>query len=230
MKKQQLPEAREEVEFDYSDVDFTDISNPHSLVNLLPPYLANNIKAIPEKLLLMTEEELYTLGKCGPIESKMRTAFWMEYNHSLLGKRKQMAVGNIFTGICSKAYMRECFNNSFKLAYILRPPANLKVALHEMLDIGLKQLRSILEMPHVDENGKFDSSHAGLKLKAMDTIMSRLMGGVVQRVEQKNLNVSVEANPQDIEAEIRQLEDKIKASQGRLIDVQKREEDSEPRS
>jgi hypothetical protein len=217
------PEAKEVMEFDYSDVDFNDPANPQSLVNLLPPYLANPINAIPEQILLMSEDELYKAGKCGVIESKLRQAFWMEYNHSLIGKKKLMAVSNIFTGICSKAYLRECFNNSFKLAYILRPPANLKVALHEMLEIGLSQIRDILVLPHIDDKGKFDASHAALKLKAMETIMSRLMGGVVQRVEQKNLNVSVDANPKDIEAEIKELEDKLQSSQGRLIDVQKRE-------
>lgn len=217
------PESREIVEVDYSDVDFNDPSNPESLINLLPPYLANPIKAIPESVLLMNEDDLYKAGKCGVIESKLRQAFWMEYNHSLLGKKKQMAVSNIFTGICSKSYLRDCFSNSFKLAYILRPPANLKVALHEMLEIGLSQLRDILVLPHIDEKGKFDAAHASLKLKAMETIMSRLMGGVVQRVEQKNLNVSVDASPKDIEAEIQELEDKLKSSQGRLIDVQKRE-------
>ena len=223
-------EAKEVVEIDYSDVDFNDPSNPESLINLLPPYLSNPIRAIPDSVQLMSEEELIRAGNCGVIESKLRQAFWMEYNHSLMGKKKQMNVSNMFTGICSKAYMRECFNNSFKLAYILRPPANLKVALHELLELGLSQLRDILALPHVDEKGRFDSAHAGLKLKTMEVVMSRLMGGPVQRVEQKNLNVSVEANPQDIEDEIKQLEDKLKASQGRLIDVQKREEDNQPGS
>lgn len=210
--------SNEVIEVDYSDVDLTDATHPKSIVNLLPSYIANFVKAVPEALHSLSEEDLKREGRCDIVESRLRQAFWMEYDRASF-RNSKMNVASIYGGVCNKSYFREVCANSYKLAYVLRPPTNYKVALQELLTLGVEQLREILTTPNFDDQGKFNATLAGQKLKIMDTVFQRTIGAVVQKVEQKNLNVNVETEVKDVETQIAELENRIQQSQGRLIDV-----------
>jgi hypothetical protein len=211
------------VDIDYNDVDLMDATHPSSLVNKLPSFISNSIRVIPDSILSLDEELLKKEGRCDIVESRLRQSFWLEYDRACMRGGK-MNVSAIYSGVCSRKHFHSILSNTFKVAYVIRPPINYKVALHELLTIGIEQMRQILITPHIDEDGKFNSSHANQKLKIMETVFERALGAVVQRVEQKNLNVSVESDGEDVEAQIREVQEKILKSQGRLIDAGKEDQ------
>jgi hypothetical protein len=206
--------------FDESDIVLREESNPRSVINLVPPYLQTQIKVIPEEFLDMEEEELKVAGRCDIVENRLKHSFWHEYTNAQL-KGRSMNLVNVYSGVCSSHYFKNSIiHNSYKLAYILIPPASYRIALDELLSISLEQIRDIMTTPHRDAKGKVDAKLAAVKVKIADSIIMRVKGAVVQKVEQKNLNVNVDV--EDYDEKLRELEAQINKTQGNVIDVEEK--------
>jgi hypothetical protein len=199
----------------HSDIDLRTKDNPRSIINLVPIYISKRIEVIPQDIFEMNEGDLAKQGRVDVIDKRLRHSFWLEYGVAQ-SKRKTMSMTDVFRGVCSEDYFKKSVTlNSFKLAYILTPPVDYKIALNEMLTLSLDALREILEMPIYDENGKVNPKVAAVKLSAITDVINRERGSTVQRIEMKSqsLNVNVEQQAErtvdDIDLEIKRLEAKL---------------------
>ena len=132
-----------------------------------------------------------------PTDNRLRLAFWNAYEQVQSGVAKNIALTRIAAGICAPEFLvQEYFRYPEKVAWILTPPASYEVLAEEGLQFGLEQLREILETDHYkyDPDGKitrYDSKLMEIKIKITAMLDQRVKGAVVQRIEQKSLNVNV---------------------------------------
>lgn len=193
-----------------------DYDNPQSLVNLTPSVLGGRIAAIPEEILLMTDQQLEAKANVGDVERKLRAAWQIEYERAVRTGEK-MEAANIYKGIVTKSYFhRELVGNSYKLAYIIKPFPDYAAQLEDMLQLGLDEMRKILKEPMVDEDGKFNHKLAALKANITEKLQDRARGAVTQKmqIDQKNMNLNItkdvtQATPlqmEAIDARLRELE------------------------
>jgi hypothetical protein len=216
------------------DIDLRDLSNPRSVINLVPSSVANGMRAIPLEVFTMPEEELKLAAHADITENRLRHSFWLEYGHALLGDRK-MNMAQVYNGVCRREYWnQQIITNSFKLAYILTPPPDYKVQMAELLTLGLAQLRDILTMPLATEHPKtgemvVDARLAAVKARIVEDLMTRSHGHPLRQIEvtskNMNLNVEVASEAQAETRDVAELDAKIKQLEGELskqkaLDVQ----------
>ncbi len=168
------------------------------------------------------------------ILNRLRIAFWREYERAQSTKT-MMLLANITSGIVSYQVFKKHFeSHATRMAFIITPPQDYDTVIAEMFSIGLEQMRDILVSPHVDEQGKINTRLADVKIRIVESLHSRIKGGVVQRVEQKNLNVNVnkESNQalqsmEDIDKRLAELSTRVGQLQiGGGFDGQVREADA----
>lgn len=182
-------------------------------------------------LLSKEETDLQKLIKPNKTINRLRIAFWKEFDHAQNHKCK-MNMANVYRGICTQEYFSMVLSdeNVRNAVWILLPRTNYAIVMEEALDKANERLREIIEMPIYEmkqikgKDGKVrqkrvpNAKIAEIILKAQKALDERVKGAVVQKVEQKSLNYSVneqrkegvitdiEVNAEIIEAEIRELE------------------------
>ncbi len=177
-----------------------DSDNPRHVLNLVPDAVRRSMERIPAEYLLMDEVELESHAprqKWTLVDRRLRTAFWIEYARAQdAGTGMQMTL--VYSGTCSRPYFyNTILESKSKLAYIMSPPTNYALAMEEALNFGVMRLREILDFPlyTTDKDGieRPDAKVADVILKTVALIDQRVKGAVIQRIEQKNLNVHMGA-------------------------------------
>lgn len=186
---------------DLAPAPLFDRSNPTSLINLLPTAIAT---AIDEHY--FTNPELFDkderdLAKHlrsvqrtpSPTDHRIRMKFWMEYDNAMaLGR--PLRAGAIFSNVCHTEYFyKNYLKNPHKVAWMMSLPSGYLTKVEEALEFGIEQLRDILEVPHMDENGKLNSKVAQLKAKIVAMLDMRLKGAPTQKTVSMNINTSNKA-------------------------------------
>ena len=176
-----------------------DISNPRSIINLVPDTVREAILRVPDEYLAMTSEELEGEFKAAGYspnitDKRMRIAFWLEYDRSQSATAKRMNMGYVYGGLCSRQYFYERFvKDKRRMAWILISPPDYKIATEEALLHGVDRLREILDMP-IKVGGKIDAKAAAVILETVKFLDTRVKGAVIQKIQQANLNVNVDAS------------------------------------
>jgi hypothetical protein len=200
--------------------------SPNAFINLLPHGAAVQIlaayKAKPE-LFGLTERQLYKLlkdkkARPDPTDNRLRLQFWQEYDIACQ-TRKRMFMGRVTAGVCNENYLYEKYmSKPERVAWLTCMPATYDTFLTEALHFGMEQLRDVLELDHVLKNGKIDTKLLELKAKITFALDARKNGGIIQRVEQKQMNLNISTSDkkvaqaalggtmEDMEKRIRQLE------------------------
>lgn len=173
-----------------------DESNPRSVISLTSsnPTLQNAIKRLllesPDLLELDQTEIAQKVNPTFTL-SRIRLSFWHEFENANTGNRK-MAMAKIIAGVCTETVFRKkVLNDNKKLAYILCPPKDYLITVKEALDAGLDNLRAIVSAKVVDDDGNLIHKSAETVLKAVALLDMRVKGAVVQRIDQRSLNVNV---------------------------------------
>lgn len=210
-----------------------DRSNPHSAINISPSVVAQAISAIPDDYFSMTPAELakeFRKDRVGytketEIEEKLRISFWREYDRAVDTGQK-MQNERICSGVCTVSYFAKVLRSSYRAAYICTPPDDYLTTMQELLTIGLDQLRDILLLPHVDDQGRPLPRMADVKMRIIDSITARVKGAVISRVETRNLNLDITADQQKPLTEVSKLTDpdEIDRRLKELLDGQGQEE------
>lgn len=203
-------------------------SNPRSFINLIPDGMAAHIltahQARPE-FFGLTERELYkklrSLGKTpDPTDNRLRLQFWQQYDASQAsGKMLKINMIAVVQGICQPNFFYERYlRQPEKVAWLVTMPVDYDTYLKEALQFGMEQLREVLELDHTLPNGKIDVKLLELKAKITFALDARKNGGVIQRVEQKQMNLNISTSDkavaqaalggtmEDMEKRLRQLE------------------------
>lgn len=182
-------------EFDYDSA--RDLSNPRSLVNILPSVAAERVLAIPQSIYESDVNYLKRKFKDDKNIDLLRIAWWVEYNRC----QKTLTafhLPNVYGGLMGGSlFKREYLNNSFKLFYIMTPPVDYQVQQHHILNIAFEQEMKILSLPALktvyNKNGdpvgeEVDSKLLAIQQKIADSMRNRVMGMPINRSMQINQN------------------------------------------
>lgn len=217
-----------------ADTSHFDNSNPRSLINLLPKFIAEYAVLVPSKYFEMREEELapvcFESGQPFDEARKLRISFWDEYDRCQRYDEKKMLVTRITDGICAEPYfIRKFITKQKHLAWILRPPTGYIAALQDIHDLSLRQMLAIVQLPlQKDDRGNWDTKLMNLQKAIYERTDARLKGAIaeVHQIDQRNLQVNVNATGkeakemlgpnsaptpltfEEVESRIRQLEKK----------------------
>ena len=163
--------------------------NPVSVINLVPPMVADRLREARAKapeFFDLDEHRLYRLLSSRsltptPTDNRMRLKFWMEYDNQLL-KNDRFLMSRAFSGVmASDTFYKNFLCYADRIAWMICPPTNYLVKAEEALEYGLEQLRDLLMQPHVDESGKVNTKLGELKAKIVAMLDLRLKGGIVQK-------------------------------------------------
>lgn len=203
-----------------------DTSNPRSVVSLTSeiPTLQkamHDLIFMDPHLLEMDEHELKEKVKPSFTLSRIRMSFWNEYEKANQQNRK-MHLAKIIAGICTETvFKKKLLSDHARLAYVLVPPKDYVITTKEALDAGLDNLRKIVTANVVDDEGNLIAKSADVVLKAIALLDMRVKGAVVQRIDQRSLNVNVnkDVTPQDSRPPqtLEELERQLEAVKHKLV-------------
>lgn len=205
------------------EISRIDESNQDSVINMVPPGVAEKILAHALECKELFEMDEHTLSKYlrdtgrhpTVTDYRLRMKFWMEYDSVMDAGKKLMRMEHVVAGVCHKSYFYgQYLSNKYKCAWLLCPPATYQVKAQEALAFGLEQLRDILEQPHTLANGKTDARLGELKAKIVAMLDVRVNGAVVQKTLSLNVNSTPGqlkkeregASMEDLQRELKELE------------------------
>ena len=108
-------------------------------------------------------------------DNRLRVNFWRQQNPE-----------DAFMGVCGREVFEKYISDPFKLAYLLCEPANYQVKVSETIDLGLDQMREILLLPNLDDNGAPNSKLIANKLNIFKHLDERAFG-----MAQVNHNINI---------------------------------------
>lgn len=175
--------------------DDIDLSNPKSIVNMAPEPVKSYILRLTEEELAKDEEvlekELGWDGKTGIPEfaNIFRQNFWDEYDHAIKHNNLTMRPRWVYHGL-TNSWIGAFLRHPPKVSWLIKMPRPYEVSLKEIHLLGLKQMRYIMAFPLTESNGKINVKLGELKFKILQHVDTRLHGAVVQRIEQKSINLN----------------------------------------
>ena len=190
-----------------------DIGRSDSILNLIPPHLAERALKIPDEILRHKDLE----GQAMPSrqDRRMRIRFWEEYENAA-SQRRAMELSNITegTGLPSwPSYDLNLQNSPQLLAWFMTPPAGYRMLLQESMELGQERLREILALPLIPPGKTTPDARIGLLiLQAIKFIDQRLYGAITQRNVNVNLTQPIPPGQatvrmEDLDKKIKELED-----------------------
>lgn len=178
-------------------------------------FFNKKVEAIPTEVALMSERELEKHFRPTSIDFHLRKRFWEVSTRSINSGIKETETIEIYRGICSRQHFYELvLKNPYKLLWIIMPIQAHMDIIEEGFYYALKKVRDeILTMP-------VNEKTAGHIMKALDFFANRAIGPVVQRIEQKNMNLNVDGNsvtrdaltPDDLQKKLDELRAKALAA------------------
>ena len=192
-----------------------DRDNPRSVYSLVPEVVQGAIERVSPEFFKYTEKALLrALERKEMLDERdyrLRVSFWAEYNAVQDGFKSKMNMANVTRGCCTYKYFYEVvLRTPQKLAWILFPVTDYKVALEEMHEYSLREMRKVLTMPlmkkkqvprrgrgskkdqmYYEEIEEVNIPLIREKMKIFALIDNRLKGAVTQsvRIEQKTQNL-----------------------------------------
>jgi hypothetical protein len=175
-------------------IPLKDTTNPRSVISLVSPKFQEAILNIPEEYFGIDATEYEkTIGAGDTLtqtDKRLRMAFWLEYDRAQ-ARGIGMEMKRVLGGACSEDYFYRVLRNPKKVAYILIQPVSYELACKDLLDRSVMLLGQILDQ--ITHSSKPDPKMYDVAIKIYNILDTRVNGAVVQRVEQKNLNVNVDA-------------------------------------
>lgn len=117
--------------------------------------LKARIDRIPVEYLLMSEmglEEMIRETRDGAFDKTLgivKLMFWDEY-HTALSLKRKMVSKNVWEPVVSPTWwLHNVMRNHLHLAWIIHPPARDAILQREMINVGMRRLRQVLELPFV---------------------------------------------------------------------------------
>lgn len=190
-----------------------DLENPRSVASIVTPTLQKLILDLDESYFghdeLEYEKEI-AQWHITQTDKRLRMSFWLEYDRAQ-ANQVRMEMKRIWSGACSEDCFYRLIKNPVKLGYYLIPPKSYTLACQELLDRAGTILGQYLM--EVLSKGKWSAKEIEVVSKIYALMDARVHGAVVQRVEQKNLNLNVETNKPEMSL------DEVKK---RLIEIEKK--------
>ncbi len=219
--------------------------NDRAVINLVPVSVQNAFleafKSRPD-FFGLDERTLWLKmkkEKCLPTvtDNRIRVKFWHEYDCAQ-ERGTGMNLNTALARICSSMYFYDRYlTRPEKVAWILTMPVAYENKMEEMLEFGLEQFREILALDHggTEENPRINLKLIEMKAKIIAMVDQRMKGGIVQRVEQKNMNLSIHTTDKGLAQKalggtMKEIEERIKLLERKDVSGEAgiRQESSEP--
>lgn len=172
-----------------SDVSEIDVQSSRS--NAIPVWVGTFgqwVSKIDPDIFLMTERELESGFVVTQNDYFLRKRFWELTEKYLQIGKKDAELSEIFEGICKKQHFyKNVLGNPYRLSWLLIPVSLDKDKIEFGFYRSIKEAMSVLDLPTNEKT-------AGPKLKALEFFANRHLGPVIQRIEQKSMNVNVDAS------------------------------------
>lgn len=198
-----------------------DLGDQQHFLNLLPAFLQDAVIRLPDRYLEMTEEELRELcfgrknAEVPSVHERLRLALWEEYDSAIRFKKNMIDVSRAIHGICTLGYFVNRFIKDPKnVAWLIHPPADYMKGIKEILQMGTSQLREIMMMSNLI-GGKPNTKLMEVKLKIYQHIDMRVKGAIIQRIDQRNVSVNVDATAE----QAKQIVETVAPSQLSMAEV-----------
>lgn len=203
----------DEASQDAKEISIKRFNDPNSVVNMLPPVVKRNVEALDPRHIACSEKEIRKTLEPTQLDEMLRLSFWDEYTVAVDAGRK-MDMSHIYGRICSKEMFYNVVATPLRLAFMLHPPVEYTYKMRDLLELGHIRMREILELPIKNSKGVPDTKLIAEMVKIVALVENRVRGSVVNKlqVEQKNLNINVEApkNYFEINDDIKKLEREIR--------------------
>lgn len=182
--------------------DEFDLSNPKSMVNLVPLYIKDEILRLQRRFLILTEKELEDIlwpnGVISEDAQIFKQAFWDEFDRVIRYGESHFNATRLMGDGFAIGWVREFIKDKHRLAWLIRIPREYEIVLKDIHRLGLKQMRVIMGLPLMTDRGTPNVKLGELKFKIMQHMDTRLKGAVVQRVENTNRNMNINTSLKDI--------------------------------
>lgn len=164
---------------------------------LLPESFRRMVEALPIELLKQDEETLSTLANPSRQQRQLKISFWENYDKSLAislqlpDERTQLDFAKIIEGVCSEGVFLAWVESLNFLAWLITPQCPENILVSELLYTGLQGLRTVLQIPMVDEEGRLMTSLVNTKLAIVKMLDARKYGNPVIKSESKVMTQNI---------------------------------------
>ncbi len=179
--------------------DEHDLEDERSFYAFLPPKLKDIVGNLPTEVYELSEQELqariWGTKSADETSSRLRFAFWAEYDRVQAQNELKMDLSRVYYGICTVQYFYKKFVlDQDKLAWMLHPTVDYTLSIKEMHSLGMTALRRALALdPTAGDNGRPNTKLIEAQFKIMQHLDMRFKGAIIQRIDQRNLNVNMNA-------------------------------------
>lgn len=181
-------------------------------ISLLSDRFRQAAESLPEDLAKMSEVELEDKRKPTHVDYMLRKNFWEQVRLAQRGGIQWIKAIDVYRGVCSHQNFEDrVITNPIRVAWLLSYPEEPHELLETGLSIGLKNLIKFISKEP-------DATTAAAFMKAMEMLLNRVQGPVVQRIEARHahahLNVNGgsqvrSTNPEDVQARLNELKAKL---------------------
>lgn len=172
----------------------------------------DDVLKLPQDILALTEPELEKKFHPSTIDFLVRKNLHLKLKQARdSGVIEKLESREIYEGLCTKTnFYDRILVNQYKMAWLLIPIQAYEDLIEESFFHGLKKVREILDMPLTEKS----APHI---MKALEFFTNRHLGPVIQRIEQKSMNVNFDGNkpgassmsPDDIMVKYNELKSKL---------------------
>lgn len=170
-------------------------------LKLMPRFVQDRITAVPHFWWDFSEAEIvertWPEHKCpDDTAARLRIALWDEYDRCFRFKLTAIDLEKCLRGICTIGYFRSrMLGDSGKVVFLCTPPPVYENTVRVLHQKGLSELEKILQLPVFLPDGTADAKIADVKRRIYESLDMRLKGAVVQRIDQRNMNINIDGDP-----------------------------------
>lgn len=202
---------------DYGEKDIQEAasSSPLDAIAFFDNEFSKLYHEIPSDILSMNEAELQVFFKPTEVDFMLRKKLAKLVAEAKDKGHDRILLTSIYKDICSRQnFYRTILKNQYRMVWLLQPIHDFQELIEESFYFGLKRARNeILTMPITDKN-------INAFIKLLDLFANRALGPMVQRIEQKNLNMSLDGrdvtDPSKLMEKYEELKSKL---QPKLISI-----------
>ncbi len=168
------------------------------------------VESIPLDIANMSESEIFAVRKPTRIDWFLRKNLWNSIETARKAGEVEISQASIYAGVCSEQNFRKVMGQPLRLAWMLFHPRTDMDKWEEALSYGLDRFREeFMTMPITKDT-------AGHFLRALEMLITRVHGPVIQRIEAKhahlNMNKPIEIQEPQSHELLESIRDKIAAA------------------
>jgi len=175
-------------------------------------FLGKATSSVSEEIMTMTDIELCDHFNPTTTDFMLRKRFWEMTESAHVTGENEMQPTALCKGICSTTYFyNRWLKNTYRVAWLLIPIRKHQDMIDEAFIFALNKVRNeILTMPVTEKS-------APVILKALEYFTNRSLGPMLQKIEQRSMNVNVDGNqairdaltPEDLQNRLDELKSKM---------------------